>query len=363
MMKTIREVLLGLLRVALFGAAFDRSLLALLDDNGWRRLYQVSKAQGVAAIVFDGLRIVMERVNDSSLGMPRQLKMRWLSAVDSAEGKYAHQCNVAQEIARICTDNALPAVIFKGLSLSRLYPEPSHRQCGDIDIYAYNGRGKELDRAIVAAGGVLKHTSPKHSELILDGVMIEGHRYFVYRYFSRRAKWLNARLVGYAAGGKAFFEGKELYGSNKKFDALFVLYHAAGHFMSEGISLRHVIDWCFVVQNAGGEVDEVAQIGLDNFSAVLCRIGKEHLGFDFAPSLCLCDDEHYHRVLADILSSDVGKAHGEKVGLWQLLKRKYRRFASRRWVYTIVGDSFFMGVLNSLWAHIVQPASFSRGTK
>ena len=80
------KILFYFLKSALFG---NRELLPddLLKQINWQQLYDTAKAQGVVAIVFDGVKRVMEQRGDNSLGMPRSLKMRWLSVVDSIEKK------------------------------------------------------------------------------------------------------------------------------------------------------------------------------------------------------------------------------------------------------------------------------------
>lgn len=353
-----------LLRLALHNREVDLLYSLQIDWTtvNWQQLYDTAKAQGVVAIVFDGVKRVMEQRGDNSLGMPRSLKMRWLSVVDSIEKKSTAYLKAVDFIASACMEQGLSVMIFKGLSLSRLYPEPLHRECGDIDLYAFDGRRKELDRMIVGMGGTLKHDSVKHSELQLRNVIIENHNYFVHRYFSDRAKKMNATLIECAHNAEPFISNKPLYFPNREFDLLFVLYHAANHFKFEGISLRHVIDWCFVVQRAEYNVAALNDYGLQDFSAVLCRIGKECLGFDMPDDVCSCQDEIYNRVLNDIVGSDIGK-NEEKVCFFTLLKRKTARFFSRRWVYSLVDDSFFGGVVNSIAAHIVEPFAIFKGNK
>lgn len=353
-----------LLRLALHNREVDLLYSLQIDWTtvNWQHLYDTAKAQGVVAIVFDGVKRVMEQRGDNLLGMPRSLKMRWLSVVDSVEKKSATYHKALEFIASACQKQGLSVMVFKGLSLSRLYPEPLHRECGDIDLYAFDGRRKELDRLIVDLGGELKHDSVKHSELELRSVMIENHNYFVHRYFSDQAVKMNTALTEYACSTEPFAPNKPLYFPNSEFDRLFVLYHAANHFKFEGISLRHIIDWCFVVQRAGYDVAALNEYGLQEFSAVLCRIGRECLGFDLPDDICRCDDETYSRVLNDVVGSDVGKS-GEKVAFFTLLCRKTKRFFSRHWAYRLVNDSFFGGVVNSVTAHVVEPLAIFRGSK
>lgn len=353
-----------LLRLALRNRAADLQYSLQVDwtDVNWQHLYDVAKAQGVLAIVFDGIKRVMVERGDNSLGMPRSLKMRWLSVVDSIEKKNTSQRMAVEYIATACEKCDLHVMTFKGLSLARFYPEPLHRECGDIDLYALGGRHKDLNRLITDLGGTIIHSSAKHSEIKLRSVMIESHNYFVYRYLSKRAKTVNSRLVDSVCSAEPYGEHNSLYYPNSEFDTLFVIYHAANHFKFEGISLRHIIDWCYIVQRAGCDLSQLTEYGLERFSAVLCRIGKHSLGFDLPEHLCCCDDKTYSRVLSDIIGSNVGK-DDEKVSALTVLRRKTVRFFSRHWAYSLVGDSFFGGVMNSVIAHIAEPMAIFRGNK
>jgi len=353
-----------LLRLALHYREADIQHTLQIDWTAvdWPQLYDTAKAQGVSAIVFDGISAIIDRYPEVNVSMPRHLKLRWLSIVDSVEKKYAKQERIARKLADICNDAGIDTVLFKGLGLSRLYPIPNHRECGDIDIYACNGEAQRLDDAIVASGAKIKHISQKHTELFVNGITIESHRLFIKRYFSKDAVEMNQYLIDSLSGSKPYFEESRLKVAGVKFNSLFVLYHAANHFKFEGISLRHIIDWCFVVQNANGEIADVARMGLADFSAVLCRIGNECLGFDLPHELCCSEDDVYNRVLADIVNSNIGKDE-EKVSLFTVLRRKYRRFTSRRWAYSLVNDSYIRGLGHTILAHIVEPMAIFRGNK
>ncbi|MBQ2423370.1 MAG: nucleotidyltransferase family protein [Alistipes sp.] len=362
MRDNVTDTLFYFLRVGLFGVQGDSVPPVQLEQLDWQQLYDTAKAQGVLAIVFDGVKRVMEALGDNSLGMPRSLKMRWLSVVDSIEKKNINQRRAMEFISKACDKAGIRVMTFKGLSLGRFYAEPLHRECGDIDLYALDGRHRDLNRLITDLGGSVIHSSAKHSEIKLRSVMIESHNYFVYRYLSKRAKAVNSRLVDSVCSAEPYGENSSLYYPNSEFDTLFVIYHAANHFKFEGISLRHIIDWCYVVQRAGCNLSQLAEYGLERFSAVLCRIGKHSLGFDLPEHLCRCDDKTYNRVLSDIVGSNVGK-DGKKVSPLTLLRRKAVRFFSRHWAYSLVGDSFLGGVVNSVIAHIAEPMAIFRGNK
>lgn len=362
-MKT-EDILYLLLRVALFKREADFALASTLSwsEVRWEKLYAMAKAQGVAVLVFDGISAVMQHIGDASLGMPRSLKMRWLSMVDVVEKRFVKQNYVAMRVANICRDEQIKALIFKGLVLARLYPNPQHRECGDLDIYVFDNQRKLLDKAILNAGGKWISVSEKHSELMLNGVIIENHNCFAHRYLYSKTKWLNRRLLHYSQNAEQFIANTPLYASPLAFDVLFVLYHAANHFKFEGITLRHIIDWCFVVKNANYNIAEINKLGLEKFSSVLCRIGKQYLGFDLPDNLCCCEDVVYERVLSDVVHSDISK-NEDKVGFASLIWLKFRRFTSRRWAYKLVDDYFVMGVVNSIMAHIAHPQAIFKGNK
>lgn len=96
-------------------------------------------------------------------------------SAEKLEERYRHQQQTASKLAARFSEEGLRMLLLKGLGLSRDYPIPEHRECGDIDIYLY-GQSDKGDRILHEIGHTSKFDVPKHSEYVWDGVLIENHR-------------------------------------------------------------------------------------------------------------------------------------------------------------------------------------------
>lgn len=70
------------------------------------------------------------------------LKYEWLAGVVQAETEYDLHCRRVAELTGLFSEDGFRSCILKGLSNALLYPIPSHRHCGDIDIWVEGGRKK-----------------------------------------------------------------------------------------------------------------------------------------------------------------------------------------------------------------------------
>lgn len=353
------DTLFALLRAALHGARPE----PIADGIEWSAVFAAAQRQGVAALAWDGL----QRLQAAGGGVPpmdRETKIRWFVAVEAVRQRYRKQQRAARHLGELLSQAGVEALVFKGLSLSRYYPEPEYRECGDIDLIALDGRCRELERCIAAAGGRAGHVSPKHATLTFQGVPIESHRFFVWDFLSRSDRELNRELIGAMRDAEPLSGHKGLLQPGGSFDELFVPVHAATHFRTEGIVVRHLIDWMLVIGRAGGrpDMERLARYGLDGFVRILNRIARERLDADIPEELCRCDDAACAKVLDDLLfrNEDETDGNGSKRSL---LYRKFRRFTSRRWTYPLTGACFARSAVRSVVAHLIEPGALFRGEK
>lgn len=132
-----------------------------------------------------------------------------------------------------------PYVAAQRARLSRDYPIPEHRECGDIDIYLY-GQSDKGDRILHEIGAHLYFDVPKHSEYVWDGVLIENHRTILNVRRNRTERELNALLVRLLEKDGTHGLAPGIQTPPATFNAIFLIRHAAVHFQKEGIVLRHL---------------------------------------------------------------------------------------------------------------------------
>ena len=112
-----------------------------LTDDRWRELYTAASSQGVSALVWDGIRRLPPESQPS-----RELRLRWAYNVERIERRYGQQRRRAAELAAAYAEAGIRTVVLKGLAVSRLYPVPEHRPCGDLDCFLCGDSGGRTGR-------------------------------------------------------------------------------------------------------------------------------------------------------------------------------------------------------------------------
>lgn len=110
------------------------------------------------------------------------------------EKRYRRQQEKTAKMAAAFAENGIRMLVLKGLGLSRDYPVPAHRECGDIDIYLF-GASDEGDRLLLQMGAQPYFDVPKHSSHTWDGILIENHRTILNVRRNRSERELNALLT------------------------------------------------------------------------------------------------------------------------------------------------------------------------
>jgi hypothetical protein len=326
-----------------------------LSAGEWEAVYRMSARQGVLALAWDAVQRSEAYANakGSSLSIPRGLRLQWALGAEAVEARFEKQKKAAQELVKLFAPHGIKVLIFKGLALGHYYPVPSRRECGDVDIYLFDGFEAGNDLA-AQSGAPVEYETEKHSSFHWAGVPVENHKTLlgsgrVDDIVSRHLEPY-LRAEDYAAG--------ELNCLSAEGHLIFCLRHNALHFGTvEGIRLRHIVDWGLFLAAEGSGVntprvrEAVKEAGLDTFhdlmtvlAADILRIRLDEFLFS-RPSA-----ELKERFLSDILSapapSPSGKVH--------LALHKLRHNFSLRWKYSRIlpekffRERFFPGVLRNL---------------
>ena len=207
-------------------------------DDRWRELYTAASSQGVSALVWDGIRRLPPESQPS-----RELRLRWAYNVERIEHRYGQQRRRAAELAAAYAEAGIRTVVLKGFAVSRLYPVPEHRPCGDLDCFLC-GDYERGNRVAEQVGAEVKRDFYKHSHIVFRGLTVENHRFCTAVRGSRRAKRFERHLQRLLVEGPlSCIPETALLVPPPDFNALFLAKHALSHFLTEGISLRHLCDW------------------------------------------------------------------------------------------------------------------------
>lgn len=257
-----------------------------VTPGSWERIYRMAADHGLSAVVWDGICRL-----PAAQQPPRETRIRWALSAEKLEERYRHQQQTASKLAARFSEEGLRMLLLKGLGLSRDYPLPEHRECGDIDIYLY-GQSDKGDRVLHEIGAHLYFDVPKHSEYIWDGVLIENHRTILNVRRNRTERELNALLVRLLEKDGTHGLVPGIQTPPATFNAIFLIRHAAVHFQKEGIVLRHLCDWACFLTRHWDEIDHalfrtaMEDYRMDRFADLMTAAAVEYLGAEVPGPEC-----------------------------------------------------------------------------
>ena len=257
-----------------------------VTPGSWERIYRMAADHGLSAVVWDGICRL-----PAAQQPPRETRIRWALSAEKLEERYRHQQQTASKLAARFSEEGLRMLLLKGLGLSRDYPLPEHRECGDIDIYLY-GESDKGDRILHEIGAHPYFDVPKHSEYVWDGVLIENHRTILNVRRNRTERELNAVLVRLLEKEGAHGLAPGIQAPRATFNAIFLIRHAAVHFQKEGIVLRHLCDWACFLTRHWDEIDHalfrtaMEDYRMDRFADLMTAAAVEYLGAEVPGPEC-----------------------------------------------------------------------------
>ena len=257
-----------------------------VTPGSWERIYRMAADHGLSAVVWDGICRL-----PAAQQPPRETRIRWALSAEKLEERYRHQQQTASKLAARFSEEGLRMLLLKGLGLSRDYPLPEHRECGDIDIYLY-GESDKGDRILHEIGAHPYFDVPKHSEYVWDGVLIENHRTILNVRRNRTERELNAVLVRLLEKEGTHGLAPGIQAPRATFNAIFLIRHAAVHFQKEGIVLRHLCDWACFLTRHWDEIDHalfrtaMEDYRMDRFADLMTAAAVEYLGAEVPGPEC-----------------------------------------------------------------------------
>lgn len=323
----------------------DWYLFKDFTPEDWGQLYQLSKMQGVVAIIFDAIKSIPKE-----MAPPKAITLKWFSNALSIEQQMKKKEAVAIEFAEKLSDRGVQIVVLKGLAYASYYPNPYHRESGDLDCYLLGQ--KELgDKVTLEIGGRMEEAGYKHSHLYYKGLTIENHNFLTSFDNTKSGVKTERLLQNCIKEGYCYIGDTKLLNPSADFNALFLIKHAQRHFIKEGICVRHILDWAFFLKaeskniNWNKVLSIMAECRILEFAKVMTRLCVEKLGMSVEIEELASPMRISDAVLDDILDEQPDLFHEN---FTQKIKRIMRRFY-RMWKFRSLADeSYGRLVWNSL---------------
>ena len=315
MTETMEEIFFEILRSGIgTGAPVARKL----SDREWDAIYKLAKRHCLLGIAYVGVQnhigILMETGIEESEIIPKKVYYNWMgnTALIAENNEMMNgQCVALQSVFR---ENGFDACVLKGQGVARYYGELSpYRQCGDIDIWIWPkddwtlGHKDRMKKVISFLTSKYKceTTCYHHIEFITsERIKVEVH-YTPSWMFSplhnrRLQKWFKAQAPTEMQNDFSTIE----------FNRFYVLLHIYRHLFFEGIGLRQIVDYFFVLKSKKITTEERLQtlqlfksFGLVRFASAMMWILHEKLGLPTEYLLCEPDENEGRFLLSEILQA------------------------------------------------------------
>lgn len=353
------EVKRSFLSIIRLGIGHDAYFSATSVD--WDAIAALASLHGLSAIMVDGVEKVSE-----SLRPPKTLLLQWIGEVlHSYEQRYELYKKTIAEMAEWHNAHDYKMMVIKGYTCSLDWPKPNHRSCGDIDIWQF-GQQEKADLALSKEKGIKIDKEHHHHTVFFWGdFMVENHFDFLNVHHHKSNVTLEAILKELGQDDSHYIDlnGERVYLPSPNLHALFLLRHAMSNFASTGMQLRQLLDWAFLVEKHGKEIDwdwlikMIDLFGMKPLYQVFNAICIEDFGF----SPRLFQSVHFEpglkeRVLNDIISPEFEKK--ESGGFIRRAFFKYRRWKANAWKHELCfNDSLESAFWSGVKSHFLKPSS------
>lgn len=216
-----------------------------LKEVDWKELYAIAKKQALLGVLFHGIRRLPKE-----LAPEQKLLMQWMVM---AEQIRKQNIRLFQDSVKVCQNfenEGFANCILKGQGNALLYPDPYIRTPGDIDIYLSGGRRKIMKYVDqVCPNQVMRY---HHVDFPVMKTAIEVHFTPSYMFFpihnSRMQKWFEEVMGEQCNHRVSLPDGYgEIHVPHVSFNIIYILSHLYRHIFTEGIGLRQLLDYYFVL--------------------------------------------------------------------------------------------------------------------
>ena len=266
-----------------------------LKEADWKELYAIAQKQALLGVLFHGIQRLPKE-----LAPEQKILMQWMVM---AEQIRKQNIRLFQDSVKICQNfknEGFANCILKGQGNALLYPDPYMRTPGDIDIYLSGGRRKIMKYVDqVCPNQVMRY---HHVDFPVMKTAIEVHftpSYMFCPIHNRRMqKWFGKVMDLQCSNVVTLPDGYgEITVPTMNFNVIYILSHLYRHVFTEGIGLRQLIDYYFVlVKSEEGRVKnltalqrELKYLGLWKFAGAVMYVLHETLGLPEAKMIAPID--------------------------------------------------------------------------
>ena len=316
---------------------YKGNISRVVDSMDWQELYSFVSKQALLGLCFDGIeRLGKENPEELRLNpIGRELLMTWMGKAQQIRRQNMKVNIVASKLYSMLRGDGLRCSILKGQGNALMYPNAYSRNPGDIDVWVNASRDQitEYAKKHFKLGDDIRY---HHIETSVDGVPVEQHFFPCTMnnpiYNARLQKWFKRNADLQCSNVVSLPDGiGDIAIPTTAFNVIYQLTHLYHHFFDEGIGMRQIIDYYYVVNNDELLVirdtlqRELKHLGLWKFARAVMYVLHEALGLSEEKMIAPMDEKRGKLLLAEILNGGNFGQHFTKYGHFtqQGMAKKY----------------------------------------
>lgn len=315
------------------------------SDSEWSELFDLAQKHAIEALIFE----TFERLSKHGQRPP----MEWLALSEEAAGLNRMVNRTVVKLIDSLNKDGFRCSILKGQGNALMYPNPLNRQPGDIDVWMMCHTDTTEHTDNISPTDIIRYVKTKNPQAcamyhhldygLVDGVEVEVH----YRPSFMYNPWHNRRLQRW------FTEHAEEQFQNEvelpdgvgtinvptaAFNVVFQLSHVYKHLFHQGIGLRQIIDYYYLLKTTNFtnserrteniEIEDVLRyLGLDTFAGAMMWVLHDVLGLPEEYLIAPRDERRGRVLLAEIMrGGNFGMYDSDNVNSDSRLKKNLQRF-------------------------------------
>ena len=314
-----------------------RNMSRVIAGMNWHELYSFASKQALLGLCFDGIERLGEEYPEELRRNPigRELLMTWMGKAQQIRRQNRKVNLVASKLFSMLREDGLRCCILKGQGNALMYPNPYSRTPGDIDVWIDASRERIMEYAQkkFELGDDIRL---QHLETSLDGVPVELHFFpcsmnnpiyhaRLQKWFRRNADLQCSHILGLPDGAG------DIAIPTSAFNVVYQLCNLYHHFFDEGIGMRQIIDYYYVVNNDELLVirdalqKNLKHLGLWKFAMAVMYVLHEALGLLEEKMIAPMDEKRGKLLLTEIQNGGNFGKHFTKYGGFthQSMGKKY----------------------------------------
>ncbi|WP_182429229.1 nucleotidyltransferase family protein [Segatella copri] len=227
----------------------------VIAGMNWQALYSFASKQALLGLCFDGIERLGEEYPEELRLNPigRELLVTWMGKAQQIRRQNMKVNVVASKLYSMLREDGLRCCILKGQGNALMYSNAYSRNPGDIDVWVNASREQitEYAKKHFEIGNDIRF---QHLETSMDGVPVELHFFPCTMnnpiYHVRLQKWFKRNADLQCSNVVSLPDGiGEIAIPTTAFNVIYQLTHLYHHFFDEGIGMRQIIDYFFVMDD------------------------------------------------------------------------------------------------------------------